>query len=1058
MGSPEFHLVEGSAGSGKTGWCVNECNRLLQNDRSIRVILPSQELVKEFRNRLIKSPGFKGSLTLNLDTLYPLVKTLAGDLNLMYEELNPARLMLVLEHYLDSREDEYPTLFGHEITTGYLEALLEYFRDLHDGAVTAGNLRTLHEQLPDDRESARLQELHRLYLDFSTYLLEHNFTSREQLFGLVNSQLADSSSLLEEEVLIVDGFYDFHPVQRQLLQQLFHQAEAVRFTLLCGEERVFQFTDDTRNWVEQCAEAYNGTVTTLRRSQDGAIPEPEGLFAREAGPDSLETAALIEASGELLEEQEIVRRTKRALIEEGTPPGEIAVIHRGDNSYQQRLITAFRRERIPVAGVVERPLSANPAVAALLRWYEVLGSGFAREEVTGWFDSAYVLPDVTEPERFGGRIRGLANRAQIVRGRDDWLGKIETHLQRQRKRSRTEGSEEGMRARERRKFLQDQQVGGEIQHLWDQLPEFRTATWREHIEDLREVIRLMNLRDAIDFTESAADLDLPHGRDARALMKFMEFIDELEALDSQLNLRALSTAEFSRHLRRLLRNQAYPQNIRLHDGVSVLSVEEARGRSWQRVFVAGMVDERFPVRRRTHPLVSYKERKLLNRYLPEDVSIPEHGAEMSEERLLFYQAITRARGHLTLSTVAGQEDTSVSPFYEEFLYYYSLEGAEPELHRMPIVSIAGDAFPPEAERSWLKADLYPHVLHMESGESGSLPVNLPHLKLLERAVLSREGPEFTVYDGVLQDPVLLESLHEHVHGEERRISPSQLETYFISPFQYFCRYQLGLEEVEEVLEELPPADRGQLMHTIMERFYTELKSEGMAKVSPGEADAHFDRLDRIINEVCEEYQQGGPPLPRLLWESELEQIKDHVRNAVRFFAEEEPWNRPGIEPDRFEFMFGNAGEPDFSLDIGEHAIAFRGRVDRMDVDRESGDFIVVDYKTSRGMPNKAFFTGEVLQLPIYALAARHLIPEYTEPIRLSYYVFRSNEEHGKLDFQREDRHEYFNRIEELVANAVAGITAGWFQPVEGLCNKYCPVQNICRCDQNRIRMKQLSRE
>ena len=96
------------------------------------------------------------------------------------------------------------------------------------------------------------------------------------------------------------------------------------------------------------------------------------------------------------------------------------------------------------------------------------------------------------------------------------------------------------------------------------------------------------------------------------------------------------------------------------DMVKILTVHAAKGLEWRFVFVASMVDQRFPTRARSEAIP-----------LPDGLvqeRLPEGNAHLEEERRLFYVALTRAKERLFLTgsyEYGGARDKKPSSFLAE---------------------------------------------------------------------------------------------------------------------------------------------------------------------------------------------------------------------------------------------------------------------------------------------------------------------------------------------------------------------------------------------------------
>jgi len=1048
-------LIKGPAQSGRTAWAIRQCLEKAGQHRPLTVLLPSQPLIRDFRRRLSASENFTGALNLEFHTFYSFVKKyhdLSGD---PVTEMESAHLPIVLGRFLEDRSEQYLALASSAITDGHLNALLAYFKDMADGALGSDRAVHLAEEPGLGGPSKRLPQIHRLYGEFSAYLLDHGFAMREQLFLRLWQRLGTQGDPdLAARDYIVDGFYDFTPVQRLLLQRLLELGTSCGITLLTGEDRIFEYVRETEQWLDALVDRYGG-VTERRTGGETLLPEVEKLFQNRDGHPTPSGLDRIEATGPALEVQEVVRRIKRTLLTGESRPRDIAVLYRREDTYYNRLVAHCAREGIPLAGGVEQPLVTNPAMNALMQWYEVLTSNFSREEMLRWLQSNYIAPAPVTTHRQVARLKRLVDRARIIEGRDEWALRMHSLLTRD---SETENNE-----LERSSALSepDKRLIRQVIHLLDELPPEETTGWGSHIRHLRKVVEITGferrLRHAPELPE---DVESRQGmdRDLNAYTKLQRLLDEMARLADLLDLPAIPTRRFGRILREQMEQTLYQAGDGNENGVTLTTIEGARGRCWNTVYLVGMMDGVFPIQWRAHPLVKLRDRRRVNRYLSGGRKIVEHRADLAEERLLFYIALSRARSTLCVSTIKGPEDSLPSPFYDELCQFYnggSPEGRTAGASTLHVVSPDFYSFHPED--SWLQIDLLQHLVRWDTYPADHFPVASRLLNHLKDVTRERAGSRFGRYDGHLNSEAIHQRLTETFSDPASPLSASRLETYYTSPFQYFATYLLHLEEVEEITEELPPRDRGRILHRILERFYRLLTDRFQGRISPHDSPQILAELDNIIDAVCEEFKQAFSAIPDLLWAREQELLRSYSHNAVEFFSRAAPWSEPGFMPEYFELDFGTgrAGSLDpFPLSRGEKTVTFKGIVDRLDRKTDTGEYTVVDYKTSRGKAVKDFWTGRALQLQIYAMAVRQLLAEYDTPVRLSYYSLKHTREAGKVDGHSTDMEALLATAEQRIWEAVEAMAAGIFHPVAGECDEYCPVKTICRCDENRIRMKQ----
>ncbi len=353
---------------------------------------------------------------------------------------------------------------------------------------------------------------------------------------------------------------------------------------------------------------------------------------------------------------------KRDILTRAYTPDEIAVLYRSQEDYYSRFITGFQREGIPFAGEFEMPLGTNPAVNTLLQWYEILAGNYSRTDLLQWLQSAYISPEPAATKEQLARLYEISLRAQILEGKRDWIARLQQYLEQLNENAGSPVSD-----------ADDRQLITQMLHFLNDLPEEKTATWPEHLRDLKKVIKFTHFAECISPAWNASggrEMYDVIARDMRAYGKLREVLDSLDHLSQAFTFEDLSTEQFVKILRDVLQNTPYQVEVGNSSGVTLTNIEGARGLHWRKVYVVGLIDGIFPVQWRPHPLVQLADRTRINRTLPKRMEIVEHRADLAEERLLFYIAVTRATEALRISTVRGQEDLLPSQFYEDLSMFY----------------------------------------------------------------------------------------------------------------------------------------------------------------------------------------------------------------------------------------------------------------------------------------------------------------------------------------------------------------------------------------------------
>jgi len=225
------------------------------------------------------------------------------------------------------------------------------------------------------------------------------------------------------------------------------------------------------------------------------------------------------------------------------------------------------------------------------------------------------------------------------------------------------------------------------------------------------------------------------------------------------------------------------------------------------------------------------------------------------------------------------------------------------------------------------------------------------------AARDRMGEDFTRFDGNvgmgLVSPFLADA----------PMSATRLEVYAKCPrrFLYDRVLQVSKRTLPEDIWQMEPPERGTLVHAILEEYLLERL---------GGAPRSLPRLLAIAETHFDSAEGRGLVGKALLWRMDKAVLR---RDLARFHDEE-----GDLEPLAAELEFGTGAEgagPAVTVTLENGLeVRFKGKADRVDR-APSGELVVSDYKTGKqtvlsGLKKDPVAGGRLLQLPIYALAAR----------------------------------------------------------------------------------------
>jgi hypothetical protein len=281
----------------------------------------------------------------------------------------------------------------------------------------------------------------------------------------------------------------------------------------------------------------------------------------------------------------------------------------------------------------------------------------------------------------------------------------------------------------------------------------------------------------------------------------------------------------------------------------------------------------------------------------------------------------------------------------------------------------------------------------------------------------------------------------------RRLSATALQTWASCGFRYFLGQVLGLGERldPEAVVEISPADRGSLVHEILERFIDQaIRRPGGPPLpeEPWSAD-DAERLQAIAGDLFVETEAKGTTGRPLRWRLQQQFVRGDLDAFLA--ADSELRAELGTRPAHAELAFGFDESPPLTIDLGPgRRLAFRGKIDRVDQTAD-GSHVVYDYKTGRGdhyrgLDADPVLEGTTLQLGLYAEAVRHRLG--ADRVHSSYWMVSDAGGFKRRGYEwTADRRA---RFVDVVAAITDGIEAGTFPMRSGPYNLFFRQHDNCR--------------
>ncbi len=1005
------------------------------------LLVGSNLLGRELARRIREKNG--GWANLRIFTLIDLARSLAGEaVPPSTRLLGPAgKLALAREALRSLGEGAERSAFGALTARQGLPSTLAAF---FDDCIDAGAV-DLPPEPPPEADGFRWRVLRSLYAHWR---------------GRLGNGVLHPAQLIERGAACADrfaalfgcrrfwmaGFYDLTPVQESLIEALSRAGIGIIASLPQPRGRRGEFARRLRGFLDRIGAE---TPAAPEEYLAAAGPALIRLRAAQVRDPLMPSAAALELNDESLrivsapDEEREIREAAREIIrlfETHRVPFERMAVTFPVGRREVYLAVAeevFPAAAIPIAGRPFGSVAREPDGRALRALLNLLGHREVPRHRLLDFLSYDAPAAALTPGLAPGRLERLSRVGGVVSWSGDWAARLRSAA---RPRPLEDSEVDGARLSRPPDYSPLdpplEEAIASLKRFLDRLGAFpERGTWPE-------------LADALDGLVAAS---FPPLLSSGALQSIADTLRGLSELEPETSIDAFRAAWEDE-----LRRARPPAGEGAGPGVRVGDLMELRGLVFDAVLVLGVAEGLFPSPPAAEPLLPDEARRGLAR---SGLRLAVKGERASEDRLLFASTVASTGRFLRLSFPRGDPEgrrrllpsifllEAASLLAEKRVSALETEELDAVCHR---IDLAHGSHGLERSLDPTEFDVAAVVEASAGRRSTSAvaealrAVNPQALRLtaFEQSKWRRgPGPS----DGFVPAELVARREGTRIGGRRKAISPSMVETFAACPHRYLLKHVLGLARTEDPEErfEIDPTERGILVHRILLRAYTAFQKDGLLPLSPETLAPAEETLRQISAEECERFAAVAAVGLPAVWNVRRAQLIESLVDLVRADAEEDgEW-----VPYGFELAF--EGPTGVLLDVGVRqgedspsSVLFGGKIDRVDVRRGGGAVRVIDYKTGKVASigtKDPFKAGEMIQLPVYLLAARQRIEREGSAVVMEESLARYRHlAGGDRDFPTSKWEDRVARLRTIVAEVARAIEAGEFFPT--------PQSNRAQCE------------
>lgn len=933
MNNSKLTLLLGPAGSGKTKFTTEAFEEALTHSKrpfaeDLLFILPTAEHRERIIDLLLRR-GFGGFFGRRVTTFDRALKSFLklGGIDFASDV---ARRMMLKEILLQTKFQYFGEAAG---TNGFLELLSKTIVELKECLIRPDELKKKLNVLAGRFPAFELKyhELIQIYEAYETELKGRGLVDARDSLGLLEEGLKRGEYAKPElQGVWVDGFSDFSKLQLAFFEFLARHSEQMVVTLTTEQNTdrtsLFETVSNAQSELESIGfKPVWADEKNYRAHAKSLIHLEKNLFSPGAAPkiESDGAAQIFEAAGLLGEVEMIAREIKRLNSKSGYHFSDIALILRQTDPYLSAVRSVFKRFGIPVEFHERLRLSANPIARTFVSLLRIFLEEWKREDLFNFLKSSYVKSTSEGLPKFLEAVCDTelgAFRKGIFKGREYWLKNFDLPILKQ------------------------------IAETEDRL---RTvASVQPFARFVKAALHQFGLFDFPEVSDEKTRMD------REALRRILLLLEELSRKSKFRD--SASFESLARELLALIEVDLFSVHARDKNRVQVYNISLARQKEYKAVFLAGLLEKRFPLQIREDPIFSDAERRALNE---QGTILKERLPRQSFERYLFYMGVTRARERLVLSyprfDLEGRP--ALASFYVDEVG--ALFGRSLSIKRQHIT---------EALPDWEEISTFEEAVGRVIRDICSVPEekrDAAREKLsiaICNAFLAR--PDFssvlrrllTPIKGVIGD----ETIKSKFQPKDGVWSPTLLEEYAECPYRYFSHRMLGLDSQTEGID---IRRRGIILHDVLEKFFSSFQGEQLKEVKF--EDAKTFCLNQF-NKLWDEEPLSGDRWYKI--ELERKAMEEMIVQILHLELVDKKSPLSGLEPRYFEYAFGFGKAKNDALELhgSGKTVRMRGKIDRIDVDPEGKYALVIDYKTGKEFHGSALENGTGLQLPIYLMAVK----------------------------------------------------------------------------------------
>ena len=842
-----------------------------------------------------------------------------------------------------------------EVSHGSVSKMLTTVKQLQSFAISPQSLAdaeiAVAERKEDGRLRAKLADVSKIMILYNSLMEEKLSSAEDEILVAVKKLTEADENFLQDTEIFIEGFTSFTEPQYRMISALAKRCNVtVSLILPKASFESYEYTEtrDTHKKIYSLANKLGIDVRLEKRdgrSEAGSLllSEVTDLIWKSNGKideDALidtESLRIFEAEN-TYDECDFIAADIRRRVMEGADYSDFGVIARNAESYRGIIDVSFKKAAIPFFLSQKTDVSSFEAIKLIYSALAAVSGGFARADVIAYAKCS-----------LSGLDRELADELELYAEKWQINGKRFTDGVTWN--MNPSGYSERRSERDEEKLLRIDSARNTIITPLTLLAEgiSNAKTVKEHATALVDFLVALDVEKKLKIKSEEDRLLLGGANETERIWKTI-----CSALDSLCDILGdtKATPETFYCLLKITFSETNIGKIpAFAEEVVIESANIARMRDKKHVYIIGANAGVFPASADDDSFFTDKDKITLSALgLPIEADSSLKGAQ---ELYYFTRSLSFAKKSATITYSKADA---------------SFKASAPSDAILRIKALTKDAITPKSTANLTSSD-----------KTYSPDYAVEHISTLDpeyeeiKRALTDLGYEdkLRVSEGEVKNAALKLSKDavDSIYGQNMSMSQSKLELFVKCPMNYFCKYNVGLNENERA--EFDSKNIGEFLHAVLENFFRKLKKMGSSI-----SDISEEEKLSLIRNVADDYISrcfDGIPKTSMRLKTTVDKLTAYTKPIVDNLCDE--FSDCEYEPTFFELDIDSreADKPDpiiFNTDTGRK-VYIGGKIDRVDTLAKDDKIYVrvVDYKSG----SKVFSPSDIerglnLQMFLYLKA------------------------------------------------------------------------------------------